>query len=136
MGKPILCLDFDGVIHTCECGWCGGAIYGGVTEGFWEWAEEAARHFRLVIHSSRAGSEEGRAAMRLWLAEQRRLWREAQGRSGADALNFEFARDKPPAFVTLDDRALTFTGRWEEFEPERLRRFRPWTQRRDGTASG
>ena len=40
-GLPILCLDFDGVIHDYRQGWKGGALYGHVTAGFYAWAEDA-----------------------------------------------------------------------------------------------
>ena len=33
---------------------------------------------------------------------------------------------KPPAFVTLDDRALTFTGEWPAVAE--LRGFKPWNK--------
>jgi hypothetical protein len=113
MNKPILCLDFDGVIHSYERGWQDGEIYGTPTEGFAGWAEEANLHFRLVIYSSR--SKEGSQPMKNWLKKH-----------GIDPDLFEFAHEKPSAFLTIDDRALTFRGRWGEFDPENLRGFKPW----------
>lgn len=113
---PILCLDFDGVIHSYERGWQGGEIYGTVTPGFWDWLFKAAKHFRIVIYSSRSKTPEGIAAMRAWLDDQ-----------GPDEpLPVEFSAEKPPAFLTIDDRALTFNGNWAMYDPEELRAFRPW----------
>ena len=124
-GKPILCLDFDGVIHSYERGWQDGAIYGTVTPGFFEWAEEAARHFRLVIYSSRSKSREGVRAMEAWLKDR---WQaHAPDRPMPQ---FEFAHEKPPAFLTIDDRAVQFRGDWSELSPDQLRAFRPWTMQR------
>ncbi len=139
-GKPILCIDFDGVIHSYERGWQDGVIYGNVTSGFWEWAIEAAKLFRLVIYSSRSKSPEGVEAMQVWLDQQAVAWlRETRkGVTGATDLAgmFEFAHEKPPAFLTIDDRALTFTGRWEEFDPAVLLAFKPWMQRRGSAEPG
>lgn len=42
-------------------------------------------------------------------------------------LDITFPLEKPPAFLTLDDRALTFTGTWPSIEE--LRAFKPWYQR-------
>jgi hypothetical protein len=39
----------------------------------------------------------------------------------------EFPMHKPPALVTLDDRALTFTGIWPDLAE--LRAFRPWNKK-------
>ena len=116
MNKPILCLDFDGVIHSYERGWQSGEIYGTPTEGFREWAERAYGSFRLVIYSSRSKDPEGIPAMTAWLEKY-----------GINPARFEFAHEKPPAFLTIDDRALTFKGRWDEFDPESLREFKPWS---------
>lgn len=118
--KPILCIDFDGVIHSYERGWQDGVIYGTVTPGFFEWAKEAAKHFRLVIYSSRSGTPEGIAAMRSWLATQAQL-------AGLYFVpDFEFAHEKPPAFLTIDDRAIQFQGDWTALPPHELRAFKPW----------
>ncbi|HEV2099339.1 MAG TPA: hypothetical protein VGR45_10480 [Stellaceae bacterium] len=130
MRKPIICIDFDGVIHSYERGWQGGEIYGTVTPGFFEWAEAAKEHFRLVIYSSRSKTDDGVIAMGRWLHEQRRAWRIATGfpNDGPDPteLEFEFAHEKPVAFLTIDDRAIKFEGRWDWLRPEVLIDFKPW----------
>ncbi len=124
--KPILCLDFDGVIHSYERGWQGGEIYGDVTPGFFEWAQEARKLFTLVIYSSRSKSDDGVKAMGLWMHGQINKWQAAGGVRDGEPLSFEFAHEKPPAFLTIDDRALTFNGSWSGFDPTVLRAFKPW----------
>jgi len=127
MNKPILCLDFDGVIHSYEKGWQGGEIYGTTTPGFWEWAEQAARYFKLVIYSSRSKTDDGIIAMSMWMHKERKKWRESGGVSvDSEPLSYEFAHEKPPAFLTIDDRGMTFNGNWGDFDPEMLRQFKPW----------
>lgn len=134
MHKPIICIDFDGVIHSYEKGWQDGAIYGTATPGFFKWAVEAVDEFKLVVYSSRSKSGEGITAMR-----------EAIGKWSIDAIEngevrsdydwsrlfgeLEFASEKPPAFVTIDDRAIQFEGRWDWVRPEVLRDFKPWNAR-------
>lgn len=129
--KPILCIDFDGVIHSYERGWQGGSIYGTVVPGFFAWAEKAARQFRLVVYSSRSQEETHQVAMIEWLVAQRKAWRAAGGMPERDDhLEFEFTAEKPPAFLTIDDRAVCFRGDWTaaELQPETLRAFKPWMQ--------
>lgn len=110
---PILCLDFDGVVHDYKRGWQDGAIYGEVTDGFRRWAERARAYFTLIIHTSRARTEDGAEEVMDWLKKRDLDW-------------IEVTTVKPPAFITIDDRALTFTGSWAEFDPLKLRAFRPW----------
>jgi len=126
MSKPILSIDFDGVIHSYSSGWQDGTLYDGVTDGFFDWAQEAAKHFRLIIYSSRSKSAQGIEEMKQWLSAHDSKWREAHG--GRADIEFEFASEKPPAFLTIDDRALTFTGNWLDFSPEILLKFKPWNK--------
>jgi hypothetical protein len=126
--KPILCLDFDGVIHSYTSGWKGETVIPDpVVPGFFEWVEQAAKHFKLVIYSSRSKNPDAITAMQFYLYEQRKLWRKAGGQPETnEPLEFEFASEKPSAFLTLDDRALTFTGTWPSVES--LRAFKPWNK--------
>jgi len=132
MTKPILCLDFDGVIHSYTSGWQGAdVIPDDVTPGFFEWMDEAAQHFDIQIFSSRSNQSGGIEAMQAWLVEQRRKWRTAGGTSpieGGTKATVTFPTEKPPALITIDDRALTFTGDWADFSIERLKKFKPWNK--------
>ena len=127
--KPILAIDFDGVVHSYERGWQNGVIYGSVVPGFWEWAERAAQQFVLVIYSSRSKDEDQQLAMSLWITDQRRKWREAGGmHTTTDPLEFNFSAEKPAAWLTIDDRAVLFKGDWSapELQPDAMRAFKPW----------
>lgn len=118
--KPIVCIDFDGVIHSYERGWQGGELYGTVVDGFFDWACRAMDSFTLVVYSSRSASPDGIAAMREWFL------RNDIPTALVDMITF--ADKKPPAFVTIDDRAITFNGDWDapELQPDMLRKFTPW----------
>ena len=116
-GLPILCVDFDGVIHSYEHGWKKGEIYGTVVPGFFEWLELAQKYFTVVVYSSRSRDKGGVEAMKTWLAK-------ANG--GVLPNGLYFIHEKPPAFLTIDDRAICFKGNWLELDPKRLREFKPW----------
>jgi hypothetical protein len=120
---PILCLDFDGVIHDYKLGWKDGSIYGSVTPGFFAWAEVAAKSFTLIVYSSRSKTDQGRLAMAKWLGEQAAM----TGFPGVDGL-LDFAAEKPPAYVTIDDRCIRFDGDWTDPDlyPPAIRQFKPW----------
>lgn len=131
--KPILCLDFDGVIHSYERGWQGGDIYGSVTPGFFEWVLEAQEYFRLVIYSSRSKEPAGLQAMQRWIENENINWlirMNDPGKANYEGFTFEYASEKPPAFLTIDDRALTFDGSWGALDPRLLLQFKPWNQPR------
>jgi hypothetical protein len=129
-GKPILYLDFDGVIHQYSSAWVDAqTITDDVTPGFFEWAEAAAKYFHLVVYSSRSKEPGGIDAMLNWLQAQHAEWWNKKGRlMECMPFNIEFAHEKPAAFLTIDDRALTFKGDWQEFDPIVLMKFRPWNR--------
>lgn len=127
MGKPILCLDFDGVCHSYTSGWKGvDVIPDDAVPGLFEFLEEAAPHFDIQVFSSRSHHPGGPEAMAFWFYAQRKKWREAGGQ-GSEIVSISFPKEKPSAFVSLDDRGLTFDGTWPDVEM--LRNFKPWNKR-------
>ena len=126
MGKPILCLDFDGVIHSYTSRWQGAdVIPDPPVEGAIAFMLGALHHFDVVIFSSRSHQPGGTAAMQKWLREHAgNTWYETPDGPGLE--DVRFATEKPPAMVTLDDRALTFTGQWPALQS--LKEFRPWNK--------
>ena len=126
---PTICIDFDGVIHSYDRGWQDGIIYGAIVPGFFDWVERVRSDFRLVIYSSRSKTEEGVVAMSRWLHEQRNMWiAEGGQRDPIEPLSIEFAHEKPAAWLTIDDRAIRFSGDWEssELTCKSLMEFKPW----------
>jgi hypothetical protein len=128
MDKPILCLDFDGVCHSYKSGWQGVTIIpDDAIPGLFEFLEQAAPYFTIQVFSTRSNTNAGRDAMALWFYEQRRKWRENGGGKGfEEVIEISFPKNKPSAFITLDDRAVTFNGIWPDVEF--LRNFKPWNK--------
>lgn len=128
MGKPILCLDFDGVIHSYTSGWQGADVVSDPpVPGAIAFLREVVKHFRVAIFSSRSHQPGGGPAMRGWLSSH--IMREEPDIINYDPPWFaaiEWPTEKPPALVTLDDRAITFTGEWPAIET--LKNFKPWNK--------
>jgi len=131
--KPILCLDFDGVCHSYTSGWQGiDVIPDKPVDGLFEFIEKAKDVFDIQIFSTRSKSIEGISAMRQWFNVH---WTEYLFRTRPELQKkyyfFEidflsFPQEKPPAFISLDDRTLTFTGIFPE--PEKLLSFKAWNK--------
>lgn len=118
--KPILCLDFDGVCHSYTSGWKGAAmIPDPPVEGMWEFLESVIDPFEVHVFSSRTHQEGGKRAMFEWFLK----WAATDRQKGIAAMLI-FPTEKPPAFVSLDDRVLTFMGVWPSVES--LKNFKPW----------
>jgi len=131
MGKPILCLDFDGVMHSYTSGWQGPTVISDPhVPGLFEFIDAAAEHFEIVVYSSRSKEPGACDAMAMWMAKERKAWRDAGGKSPrefAGPVEVKFSDTKPAAFLTIDDRGWQFDGTWPDIE--KLRAFKPWNKR-------
>jgi hypothetical protein len=131
--KPILCVDFDGVIHSYVSKWEGaGHIPDLPVPGAIPFLREATKHFRVMIYSSRSGdiSGEGIPAMQRWLKfwanQEYKMWSDLAAET-AFLDEIEWPLYKPTAFVAIDDRAITFTGEWPDMQT--LLDFKPWNKK-------
>ena len=131
MSARILCLDFDGVLHSYSSGWKGGRnIPDPPVPGAIEWLNAIVpdgdavggsfdpRHddFKVCIYSSRSRYWGGRKAMKAWLLKH--------GFEAHKIENLGFPLMKPPAFLQIDDRAITFTGTFPSVQE--MLAFKPW----------
>jgi hypothetical protein len=136
--KRIVCLDFDGVIHSYQSGWKGARnIPDPPVEGAIKWIEDFIMNhcdcpesiccmappgeYELNIFSSRSRYIGGRRAMKKWLVSN------GLGRALFEVI--KFPTRKPPAFLTIDDRAMTFTGTFPSFKD--IDEFRPWNKKKE-----
>ena len=128
---PTLCLDFDGVLHSYTSGWQGADnIPDPPVDGAIEWLRsllgvpedegigDRYKDFKIAIYSSRSKRWTGRKAMRDWLMKH--------GLTKYEIELIDFPKYKPASFVTLDDRAITFTGIFPD--PKEMLKFRPWNK--------
>ena len=115
--RPILCLDFDGVCHSYTSGWKGAdVIPDDPVPGVFEFILSASEHFDVAIFSSRSNQAGGIEAMYSWFEKH------SPGITG----ELDFPTEKPPAFLGIDDRVLTFSGKWPTLEA--MKNFQPWNK--------
>lgn len=128
MSKPILCLDFDGVLHSYSSGWQGAdVIPDPAVPGAVEFLSRAVDSFSVHIFSSRSHQPNGIDAMKVWLTGQ--ILKEVETYGDAKHLldQIKWPTEKPPALVTIDDRAVMFTGQWPDIAE--LLAFKPWNKK-------
>jgi hypothetical protein len=131
--KKQVYVDFDGVVHSYESGWKGADIIPddpvlergtGMSAIDWLTLLTQEPGFEVCIYSSRSKEPGGIEAMQAWLL---------QHDMNPETLNLiHFPTEKGPAWVTIDDRALTFNGLFPI--PAQLNNFTPWYKAQD-TAS-
>jgi hypothetical protein len=118
--KPILLIDFDGVIHSYKSGWQGvDIIPDPPVPGVFEWLEKALNDFEIHVYSSRSSELAGRMAIIKYISKH----------AGAGlAGKFYYPAEKSRAYLTIDDRCVCFQGDWgdPQLAPENLKAFRPW----------
>ena len=128
MNKPILVLDFDGVLHSYTSGWKGAdVIPDPPVAGAMQFVADALEHFQVAILSSRSHQPGGREAMQTWLASHFRAVFGASEETAGRLARIDWPTEKPAAMITIDDRALTFDGTWPRIED--LLAFQPWNKR-------
>ncbi len=125
--KPTLCLDFDGVIHSYTSPWKGASIVSDPpVPGAIAFLREAVKEYTVAIYSSRSHQEGGLEAMQEWLEYNAK--EDAHSDEDLKWLEeIEWPDYKPSAFLTIDDRALRFTGEWPSLDEIRL--FKPWNKK-------
>lgn len=126
--KPILCVDFDGVIHSYTSGWQGAdVVLDPPVDGAIQFLTAAVEMFEVHVFSSRSNQRGGMRAMKSWLEKEFMNYWGAHPVLADDAFSeIKWPKTKPPALVTLDDRAMHFTGSWPELET--IANFKPWNK--------
>ena len=134
MKRPILCLDFDGVLHAYTTPWeAADVIPDPATPGALDFLAAAVDRFDVQVFSSRSNHPGGIEAMQEWIRNEEMRWHDARQRAGLPVpgasvlMKIKWPTDKPSALVTLDDRAITFTGTWPSLDE--LAAFQPWNRR-------
>ena len=156
-GKPTICIDFDGVIHSYVQPWQGPhVIPDPPVEGALEWlcSLVASHKFVVCIYSSRSKYWRGRRAMRRWLREHYMAlaledepcpkwlvtWIVGHNYNETWELDVEetvkqlirqikFPVKKPAATLTIDDRAYRFDGPGTFPTIDGILTFKPWNKR-------
>jgi hypothetical protein len=126
--KKVLSLDFDGVIHSYVSGWSGAdQINDPPVPGALRFLAEAVDEFDVAIFSTRNVQPNAIPAMQNWLLQHFTDYYGGVEDYAKDTLaKIRFPMEKPPAFVGIDDRILTFEGLFPSMET--LKNFRPWNK--------
>jgi hypothetical protein len=125
--KKILVVDFDGVLHSYSSGWQGATkIPDQPVEGAIQFLKKAVEEFQVMIYSSRSKEPGGILAMQEWLGKYCSSWEPEYTPNPWWGL-IDWPTEKPAAWVTLDDRAICFTGEFPSMET--LLEFKPWNKR-------
>lgn len=118
--KKIVGFDFDGVINSYKSGWVAyDEIPDPPVEGIQELIKSIrAAGYKVVIFSSRCSYVGGIKAIADYLRKH-------------DIVVDDIVKEKPPAHVILDDRAITFTGNTEGVL-EQIKSFKAWYEKEKG----
>ena len=148
--KPIISVDFDGVIHSYTSKWTNAkTISDPPVKNAIQWMLQALEKYDVAIYSSRSKSISGRKAMKHWLkqwfyhlcyfAEDETLikyvnqfvcmdpWeQEVKYAANRFVKSLKFPWFKPPAIMTIDDRAFCFKGEFPSLDY--IKDFKPWNK--------
>lgn len=115
--KKTVVFDFDGVIHSYTSGWKGeDVIPDPPVTGIKDSVQQIRNAgYEVVIVSTRCASEKGMKAVKKYLADN-------------EIAVDRVCKEKPPAIVYIDDRAICFDGKSDELL-KKIEQFKPWYQR-------
>lgn len=121
--KKTVVFDFDGVINSYASGWEGEDVISdppveGIAEEI-EGIREAG--YEVAVVSTRCASPKGMEAVNKYLADN-------------EIAVDKVCKEKPPAIVYIDDRAICFDGRSDELL-EKIKNFKPWYQKNNQAAT-
>lgn len=115
MGKTVV-FDFDGVIHSYSSGWQGADIANDPpVEGIMDAMKSIkGAGYDIAVVSSRCATPGGRACVNDYLLKY-------------DILKYidTICKEKPPAIVYIDDRAICFDGNAKSLLLQ-IQSFKPW----------
>lgn len=143
--RKLIALDFDGVLHSYSTPWSDAAtISDGPTPGAMRFLQQLVDdgRFDVVIVSSRLSRGDGYDAVHAWLLDNLRAAFNADedestgdlGEAGDVIFHkLKLSPERPPAFVTIDDRGLNFTGEWPDLDT--LAALKPWNKRSEAYVS-
>lgn len=119
--KKTVVFDFDGVIHSYKSGWKGETKIPDPPVPGIDRALKSLHDagYEVVIVSTRCSSVFGRMAIENWLDMY-----------GLTYLVDRVCKEKPPAIVYIDDRAICFDGKPESLL-EKIQDFKPWYQKEE-----
>jgi hypothetical protein len=138
--KKLLCVDFDGVIHSYSSGWVSPTfIPDPPVPGAIRFLHDAINRFNVCIFSSRSSADGGILAMSTWLEYWTRRDEDINTPEGRNHIinrlclpycikgdYVVWPTSKPPAHLSIDDRAWTFRGTWPPMSE--LDDFKPWNK--------
>lgn len=130
--KKIICIDFDGVIHGYSRGWQKGRIYDEPVPGSMEFLLSmiSDNRFKVAIYSSRSKTPDLLKDMRDWLFDELFVASSYPTREMFYEEVFYkifFPIKKPAAWLTIDDRAICFTGSFPSLDE--IDGFTPWNKK-------
>ena len=112
--KQTVVFDFDGVIHSYTSGWQGATVIpdlpvDGIAKAV---ADIRNAGYEVVVVSTRCNTNEGICAVCKYLVDN-------------NIIVDKVCKEKPPAVVYIDDRAICFDGKPETLL-SKIKAFKPW----------
>ena len=110
---PTVVFDFDGVIHSYCSGWKGKTVILTRRVQDREAINNIRKLYRVVVVSTRCDTTDGIMVVKEYLAKY-------------DIVVDDVMKEKPPAIVYIDDRAICFDGNPHGLL-DKITAFEPWT---------